>query len=122
MEDCFGDYGIVSAVIVDLAGEVPLVEEWVLSCRVMGRQVEDALLGHIEAELLAAGHTRLRGRYVPTAKNKPVARLYDRLGYQLLSQDSHGEKEYCIRLAESPSRAEHVAWIGEKDGRQEENA
>ena len=61
VEDCFGDYGIVSAAIVDLAGESPLVEEWVLSCRVMGKQVEDALLGHMEAELLAAGYGQLRG-------------------------------------------------------------
>lgn len=122
VEDCFGDYGIVSAAIVDLAGEIPLVEEWVLSCRVMGKQVEDALLGHMEAELLAAGHMQLRGRYVPTAKNKPVAQLYDRLGYQLVSQGSHGEKEYCIRLEERPARADHVAWIGEKSGQREEKA
>jgi len=113
VEDCFGDYGIVSAAIVDLAGEIPLIEEWVLSCRVMGKQVEDALLGHMETELLAAGYGKLRGRYVPTAKNKPVEELYDRLGYRLLSQGSGGEKEYCIRLADRPARADHVAWIGE---------
>lgn len=111
VEDCFGDYGIVSAVIVDLAGEAPLVEEWVLSCRVMGKQVEDALLGHIEAELLAAGYGQLRGRYVPTAKNKPVEQLYDRLGYQVISQGGNGEKEYCIQLQECSVRADHVAWI-----------
>ncbi|MDE6516241.1 MAG: HAD-IIIC family phosphatase, partial [Acetatifactor sp.] len=119
VEDCFGDYGIVSAAIVDLEGEAPLVEEWVLSCRVMGKQVEDALLGHIEAELLAAGYTQLRGRYVPSAKNMPVAQLYDRLGYQLVSQGSHGEKEYCIRLKKSLLRVAHVAWVGEKGGQQD---
>lgn len=111
VEDCFGDYGIVSAVIVDLSEQAPIVEEWVLSCRVMGRQVEDALLGHIEGDLLAAGYAKLRGRYVPTVKNKPVEHLYDRLGYQLVSQGSGGEKEYCIRLEDRPVRAEHVAWL-----------
>ncbi len=111
VEDCFGDYGLVSAAIVDLAGETPFIEEWVLSCRVMGKQVEDALLGYMEADLQAAGYGQLRGRYVPTAKNKPVEQLYDRLGYQLVSQDSGGEKEYCLRLADRPARAEHVAWI-----------
>lgn len=111
VEDCFGDYGIVSAAIVDLAGEAPLIEEWVMSCRVMGKQVEDALLAHMERDLLAAGYERLRGRYVPTAKNKPVEGLYDRLGYELVSRGSGGEKEYGIRLRERPARAEHVTWM-----------
>lgn len=111
VEDCFGDYGIVSAAVVDLAGEIPVIAEWVLSCRVMGRQVEDALLEHMETELLAAGHERLRGRYVPTAKNRPVAELYDRLGYQIIHQGDDGEKLYEIRLKERPDRSGHVEWI-----------
>ena len=111
VEDCFGDYGIVSAAVVDLAGEIPVIAEWVLSCRVMGRQVEDALLEHMETELLAAGHERLRGRYVPTAKNRPVAELYDRLGYQVIHQGDDGEKLYEIRLKERPDRSGHVEWI-----------
>ncbi len=111
VEDCFGDYGIVSAVIVNLTGDAPLIEEWVMSCRVMGKQVEDALLARIETDLLAAGYERLRGRYVPTAKNKPVEQLYDRLGYEMVSRKSDGEKEYCIRLEERPARADHVTWM-----------
>lgn len=111
VEDCFGDYGIVSAVIVSLTGEAPFIEEWVLSCRIMGRQVEDALLAHMEADLQAAGFAKLRGRYVPTAKNKPVAELYDRLGYRVLCQSDDGEKEYEITLAERPERGGHVTWL-----------
>lgn len=111
VEDCFGDYGIVSAVVVDLTGEIPVIAEWVLSCRVMGRQVEDALLEHMEAELQAAGYERLRGRYVPTAKNRPVAELYDRLGYQVIHQGDDGEKLYEISLKERPDRSGHVEWM-----------
>lgn len=111
VEDCFGDYGIVSAVIVDLTGEVPGVEEWVLSCRVMGRQVEDALLGQVEEELLGEGYENLRGRYVPTAKNRPVEKLYDRLGYREIRQGEDGEKIYEIRLKERPKRKSYAEWI-----------
>lgn len=111
VEDCFGDYGIVSAAIVDLTGEVPLIEEWVLSCRVMGRQVEDALLEHMETELQREGYTRLRGRYVPTAKNKPVAELYDRLGYRIIRQGDDGEKVYELSLDGRPGRSEYVDWM-----------
>lgn len=111
VEDCFGDYGIVSAVIVDLAEQVPVIEEWVLSCRVMGRQVEDALLSHMEADLQAAGYERLRGRYVPTAKNTPVVGLYERLGYEVIRREDGGAKEYEINLAQRPERGGHVTWL-----------
>ena len=111
VEDCFGDYGIVSAVIVDLTQETPVIEEWVLSCRVMGRGVEDALLERIETELLQEGYNRLRGRYVPTAKNKPVAELYDRLGYHIIRQENDGEKLYEIGLEERPDRSCYVEWM-----------
>lgn len=111
VEDCFGDYGVVSAAIVDLTQEAPVIEEWVLSCRVMGRGVEDALLERMETELLQEGYTCLRGRYVPTAKNKPVAELYDRLGYRTIRQTEDGEKLYEIRLEERPDRRSFVEWM-----------
>ena len=111
VEDCFGDYGIVSAAIVDLTQETPVIEEWVLSCRVMGRGVEDALLERMELELLQAGYSCLRGCYVPTAKNKPVAELYDRLGYRIIRQGDDGEKLYELRLEERPGRRCFVEWV-----------
>ncbi len=111
VEDNFGDYGIVSAAIVDVAEETPVIAEWVLSCRVMGRQVEDALLGHMEAQLQKAGYETLRGRYVPTAKNNPVSGLYERMGYQTLRRGEDGSAEYGIQLAKRPARGEHVAWM-----------
>lgn len=120
VEDRFGDYGIVSAAIVDMAGEEPVLAEWVLSCRVMGRQVEDALLGHMEDELQAAGYETLRSRYVPTAKNQPVAGLYERMGYRPIPRDisreifweEDGALQYRICLKERPVRGTHVTWMG----------
>ena len=111
VEDCFGDYGIVSAVIVDLRQEAPVIEEWVLSCRVMGRQVETALLERLETELRQEGYGSLRGRYVPTGKNKPVEELYDRLGYRMIRQGDNGEKLYEIGLEECPDREYYAEWM-----------
>lgn len=120
VEDRFGDYGIVSAAIVDMAGEEPVLAEWVLSCRVMGRQVEDALLGHMEDDMQAAGYETLRSRYVPTAKNQPVAGLYERMGYRPIPRDisreifweEDGALQYRICLKERPVRGTHVTWMG----------
>lgn len=103
IEDCFGDYGIVSAVIVDVSA-VPIVEEFVLSCRVMGKNVEYGIVSQIEEDLEAEGQEYLKGRYIPTPKNKPVEQLYDRLGYQVTEGLESGEKLYEIKLADRPKR------------------
>lgn len=93
IEDCFGDYGIVAAVIVDVS-EIPMIEEFVLSCRVMGKNVEYGIVSAVEKDLAAEGYGALRGMYIPTAKNKPVEQLYDRLGYEALHCDEAGVKVY----------------------------
>lgn len=103
IEDCFGDYGIVSAVIVDVAKE-PVIEEFVLSCRVMGKNVEYAIISQIEKELAQEGFETLQGVYIPTAKNKPVEQLYDRLGYAPEDGGQQERKNYRIRLDNLPER------------------
>ncbi len=107
VKDCFGDNGIVAAVIVDMGGsgeEVPMVEEFVMSCRVMGRQIEYALAEDVENQLKAGGVRKLQASYLPTAKNKPVEQFYEKLGYQILKKNEKGEKEYEIDLANRPKR------------------
>lgn len=105
--DRFGDNGIVAAVIVNLgAGGVvsgmaaacgetsdlpglrgcPVVEEFVMSCRVMGKNIEYAIIEDVEADLRENGYAFLRGMYLPTAKNQPVEELYDRLGYRRMEE------------------------------------
>ncbi len=119
--DCFGDNGIVAAAIVALdgtraAGEtaalcepaaesnIPLMEELVMSCRVMGKNIEYAIIEDIENQLQKAGYTGLAGKYIPTAKNLPVAQLYEKLGYEIVEQTQDGVKNYAIDLAKRPKR------------------
>ena len=109
VKDCFGDNGIVAAVVADLSGEVPQIEEFVMSCRVMGRNLEYAIMEEVENRLKAEGFRKLRGNYIPSAKNKPVEELYDRLGYQILKKNENQEKEYEIDLAKRPKRVYYTA-------------
>ncbi len=90
VEDCFGDNGIVAAVIVDVK-DVPVIEEFVMSCRVMGKNVEHGILNHVENCLKREGFERLMGRFVPTDKNKPVAELYSRCGYEFAGEKNGGQ-------------------------------
>ena len=102
--DVFGDNGIVAAAIVDIAGEVPEITDLVMSCRVMGRNIENAVIDRIEQQMLEEGHEKLRGRYIPTAKNKPVESLYDRLGYEKTGSIPEGGCCYEIALTARPER------------------
>jgi len=104
VSDRFGDNGIVAAIVVDCGGDVPMVEDFVMSCRVMGRNIEEALMADVEADLRKSGYERLRGRYIPTAKNTPVAGLYDRLGYSRIGEGMQGDVEYELLLADAPGR------------------
>lgn len=81
LRDRLGDNGIVVAVIARAQGDELRVDSWVMSCRVLGRRVEEATL-EILAELARArGCRRLVGEYRATAKNAMVANLYANLGF-----------------------------------------
>jgi FkbH-like protein len=108
VSDRFGDNGIVAALIIDMSGQIPYIEEFVMSCRVMGRHIEHAIITDVESALSEAGVSRLRGRYIPTAKNVPVAKLYEELGYARCSENTDGSAEYEIEIAKSPKRVYHV--------------
>ena len=105
MTDAFGDNGIVAAAIVDTAGELPEITDLVMSCRVMGRNIENAVIDRIEEQMQEEGYTGLRGRYIPTARNKPVEALYEKLGYHRTESTQEDGTCYEITLAERPERA-----------------
>lgn len=108
VKDRFGDNGVVAAVIVDLSGEVPEVEEFVMSCRIMGKNIEDAIIEDVEQDLKGAGYDKLKGSYIPTAKNKPVAQLYERLGYHIIDEKPEGRVEFLVEFSAVPRREHFV--------------
>lgn len=111
VEDRFVDNGIVAAVIVDCK-DVPVIEEFAMSCRVMGKNIENAILDQVEEDLQRRGKKCLRGIYLPTAKNKPVEDLYARLGYEKIQELPDGGVVYELELAEKPGRSYVVEDVG----------
>ncbi len=83
LKDRFGDNGIISVVAVtrEQHGDAR-IDLWLMSCRVLGRKVEEAILADVIARARALGARRLVGEYCPTPKNKLVRELYPRLGFQ----------------------------------------
>jgi FkbH-like protein len=75
--DRFGDYGLVGAAFALPEGPQNWrIDNFVVSCRILGRQVETALLAAIAQRASASGGERLIGEYVPTARNAPARDFY----------------------------------------------
>ena len=87
LEDKFGDNGIVSVVIGRQNDEVVDIELWLMSCRVLKRDMEFAMLDRLCEEAVKRGAKKLRGYYYKTAKNKMVSSLYETFGFTKVSQN-----------------------------------
>lgn len=88
--DKFGDNGVVSVVIGHKNGEILDMDLWIMSCRVLKRDMEFAMLDRLVERCREQGMTTIRGYYYPTAKNKMVKDLYGRFGFEKISEDEEG--------------------------------
>ena len=98
--DKFGDNGIVSVVIGHIAGDVLDIELWVMSCRVLKRDLEKAMFDRLAEDALAKGVRTIRGHYYPTAKNLLVKDFYATIGFTMVREDADGSRTYEYPLGE----------------------
>lgn len=97
--DKFGDNGIICVMVADRQGEAWEIDTWLMSCRVLGRRVQEACLDHLARAARADGAQRLIGRYIPSPKNAMVRDHYAKLGFTLLSEEASGETLWTLDLA-----------------------
>lgn len=100
VEDRFGDYGLVGVVIIDHTDESE-IDTFLLSCRVLGRGVEFAVLS--AALQTANGSTTVTGRYLSTLKNGQVADFYPRAGF-----DTASETDFTLPVATGVECPAHI--------------
>jgi FkbH-like protein len=82
LQDRFGDHGIVGIAIARRHERTATIDSLLLSCRVIGRRAETALLSHLVDWARREGCATLVGEYLPTAKNAPAADCYGRHGFR----------------------------------------
>jgi FkbH-like protein len=90
VRDRFGDHGLVGVAIVHDEGEICEIDAFLLSCRVIGRTVETALLSHLANTAAGRGRKRLIGWFLPTKKNAPAQEFYRQHGFELTKQNGDG--------------------------------
>jgi FkbH-like protein len=90
VSDCYSDNGLVGVAITRDQGEAREIDTFLLSCRVIGRTVETALLSRLVDEARAAGMRRIQGWFLPTKKNMPAAEFYRQHGFQPILQEQAG--------------------------------
>jgi FkbH-like protein len=81
LSDIFGDNGMISVMVAKQKESIMDIDLWVMSCRVIGRSVEDALLNLLVSEAKKRGVNAIRGKFLATARNQIVSDLYQRLGF-----------------------------------------
>jgi FkbH-like protein len=91
VKDKFGDSGLTGVLSLEMEAGAARIIDFVLSCRVFGRKVEDAMLAFAAEYCAASGFGELRARYIPTAKNKPCLTFWMSSGF------SYDDKEHLFR-------------------------
>jgi FkbH-like protein len=104
MSDKFGDFGMIGVVIAKIiagdSGHNSLnIDSWLMSCRVLGRKVEEAMFAHIIAFAAGRGIATIKAEYIPTAKNNMVSEHYEKLGFALIDAQGDGRKTYQFDVA-----------------------
>jgi FkbH-like protein len=98
--DRFGDNGVIAIVIGRLRDNKDLdIDTWLMSCRVLGRQVEPTTLNLVAQEAAKLGARRLVGTYIPTKKNAMVKDHYAKLGFATMSATADGGSTNVLDLA-----------------------
>jgi FkbH-like protein len=98
LADVFGDNGMISVLICRRQNDDWHIDTWLMSCRVLGRKVETAVLQELVAQARARGIRRLIGRYQPTEKNKLVQDHYAKLGFTQLDTKDDGSTAWVLQV------------------------
>jgi FkbH-like protein len=108
LRDKFGDSGQIGVAILHIQEDICEIDTLLLSCRVIGRTVETALLTYIAQQGISQGAKKIRGWFVPTAKNQPAKAFFSEHGFTQVKQDGASTLwEYDL----SRPRLDYPEWI-----------
>lgn len=110
LSDKFGDNGVVSVVIGRKENISLHIELWLMSCRVLKRDMEYAMLDTLVRECRRNGISEIYGYYYKTPKNKMVSSLYDIFGFEMIQSSDNGDSIWKLNVS-SYENKNHVIKI-----------
>jgi FkbH-like protein len=99
LADRFGDHGLIGVLLARKGTPAWCVDTWLMSCRVLGRQMEDFMCASLLSAAQREGARAVIGQYIPSEKNAVVSNLYPRLRFEVASAD---RREYAFSLTDRP--------------------
>lgn len=100
LADSFGDNGMISIVVARPVRESDWeIDSWLMSCRVLGRGVERAVLTELVDAVRHRGGLRLIGVYLPTDRNEMVSDHYEKLGFEHQNTEPNGNTTWTLDVA-----------------------
>lgn len=113
LEDKFGDNGVVSIVIGRKEKDVLHIELWLMSCRVLKRDMEYAMMDTLVKQCRDCGIRQIYGYFYPTAKNAMVKDFYALQGFEKLEEDADGNAKWSFRIPEQYTLKNQVITVME---------
>ena len=98
LADKFGDNGIVSVVIGRIDGNELHIDLWLMSCRVLKREMEYAMLDRLVEICRKNGISVINGYYYKTAKNAMVKDLFTDFGFEMTSENENGDRTFRMNV------------------------
>lgn len=98
LEDIFGDNGVISVVIGHIKENVLEIDLWIMSCRVLKRDMEFAMMDELVKKSKEKGIEKIKGFYYPTVKNNMVRNFYEIQGFEKINEDENGNTIWELDL------------------------
>ena len=118
LSDKFGDNGVVSVVFGHREESVFHIDLWLMSCRVLKRDMECAMMDELVRRCLALNVRTVMGYYFPTKKNGMVQDFYGRMGFEKVSEDETGSTAWKLELSGGYEKKNHVITVEGEDDEQ----
>ncbi len=116
LNDKFGDNGVVSVVFGHIDNKERSlfhIDLWLMSCRVLKRDMEFAMMDELVSKCAGKGIERLMGYYYPTAKNGMVKDFYKLQGFTKLKEDAEGNTEWEFVIPNQYEKKNKVIRVNE---------
>lgn len=114
LEDKFGDNGVVSVVIGSRKEDDLHIDLWLMSCRVLKRDMEYAMMDELVNKCMNTGIKRIVGYYYPTKKNGMVSDFYAGQGFDKIQEDDEGNTVWEYHITEHFEKRNEVIRVNER--------